>query len=231
MQKLGKSENLSAQVLERIQKSIIAREYQPGTLLPSEKEMSELYGVGKSSVREAIKMLQVLGVAESAQGKGTYLRKSLGPQILKPLMYDMMLQQSTAQELYEMRVMFDTACHALATQKATEEDKARARARYMEYRGLFEANLPVADADTAFHRCILEATRNQLIVTLGTLIMELCAPYMDEGNAIYDREVMESHGELLEIFCSGDTSKLPEAIEHSLLVFKSVMKEHYEHTD
>ncbi len=228
MEKLGKAENLSEQVLDRIQKSIIGGEFRPGELLPSEKEMSERYGVGKSSVREAVKMLQVLGVAESAQGKGTYLRKSLGPQILKPLLYDMMLQQSTAQELYEMRLMFDTACHALATRKATAEDKARARARYMEYRGLFEANLPVSDADIAFHRCILEATRNQFIVKQGTLIMELCAPYMDEGNAIYDREVMESHGDLLEIFCSGDTSGLAAAMERSLLMFKSVMDKHYE---
>lgn len=200
----------------------------PGELLPSEKEMSELYGVGKSSVREAIKMLQVLGVAESTQGKGTYLRKSLGPQILRPLLYDMMLQQSTAQELYEIRVMFDTACHELATRKATEEDKERARARYIEYRSLFEANLPVSDADAAFHRCILDTTRNRFIIKLGNLIMELCTPYMCEGNAIYDREVMESHGDLLDIFCSGDTHGLPEAMERSLLVFKTVMNKHYE---
>ena len=54
MEKLGKGENLSERVLERIQKSILNREYLPGELLPSEKEMAETFGVGKSSILNAL---------------------------------------------------------------------------------------------------------------------------------------------------------------------------------
>jgi GntR family transcriptional repressor for pyruvate dehydrogenase complex len=223
MEKIGKEENLSERVLERIQKSIINRKFLPGGLLPSEKEMSAEYGVGKSSVREAIKMLNVLGVVESAQGKGTYLCKSIGSQIIKPLLYDLMLQESTANELYEFRMMFDIAYHHIAVQKATEEDKTLANLKFIEYKSLFEANLPVSDADIAFHRVILDATGNSFIIKIGVLIMELCSPYLQGADSIHNAYVMECHEKILNIFLSGDTKNLEDAIEGSMLAFREIL--------
>ena len=227
MEKLGKGENLSERVLERIQKSILNREYLPGELLPSEKEMAEAFGVGKSSIREAIKMLQVLGIAESAQGKGTFLREAVGPQILRPLLYDLMLQQSTAHELYEFRLMFDVAYHYLAVEKATEKDRRLAKQRFAEYKSLFEMNLPVAEADIAFHKVILEATRNPFIVKVGMLIMELCDPYFQGSDAIHDEKVMRRHEEILDIFCTGDTTNLENAIKGSMSTFQTILNKVY----
>ena len=97
---LKRENTLSHLVLQNIQNSIRDGEFKPGECLPSERELAERYGVGKSSIREAVKMLQVLGVVESSQGRGTYLRESLGPQIFRPLLLDMMLQRSSAEELY-----------------------------------------------------------------------------------------------------------------------------------
>ena len=125
---LKREGTLSQLVLESIQESIRDGEFRPGEALPSERELAERYGVGKSSIREAVKMLQVLGVVETAQGRGTYLRRSVGPQILRPLLLDMMLLRTSADELYEFRLFFDRAYLRLAAEKATDEDK-RARAR------------------------------------------------------------------------------------------------------
>lgn len=223
MEELRRGNNLSELVLEKIQKSILARELLPGQLLPSEKEMAEKYGVGKSSVREAIKMLEVLGVAECVQGKGTYLRESLGSQVMRPLLYDLMLQQSTAEELYEFRVMFDTATLHLAAAKATEEDKRLARQRFLEYKSFYEADLPASQSDRAFHRTILEATRNQFIIKVGVLILELCDPYLEGSSTIHNDEAMENHERLLEIFCSGDTAGIEEVVSRSMSAFKEVL--------
>ena len=106
---LKREGTLSQLVLESIQESIRDGEFRPGEALPSERELAERYGVGKSSIREAVKMLQVLGVVETAQGRGTYLRRSVGPQILRPLLLDMMLLRTSADELYEFRLFFDRA--------------------------------------------------------------------------------------------------------------------------
>ena len=165
---LKRENTLSHLVLQNIQNSIRDGEFKPGECLPSERELAERYGVGKSSIREAVKMLQVLGVVESSQGRGTYLRESLGPQIFRPLLLDMMLQRSSAEELYEFRVIFDIAALKLAITKATEDEKHALREKLHEYRTLLENHLPAADqADQDFHKIILNATRNQFIIKMG----------------------------------------------------------------
>ena len=114
---LKREGTLSQLVLESIQESIRDGEFRPGEALPSERELAERYGVGKSSIREAVKMLQVLGVVETAQGRGTYLRRSVGPQILRPLLLDMMLLRTSAEDLYEFRLLFDRAYLRLAARR------------------------------------------------------------------------------------------------------------------
>ncbi|EHL69910.1 FadR/GntR family transcriptional regulator [Cloacibacillus evryensis] len=221
---LRREGTLSQLVLDSIQNSIRDGEFKPGEALPSERELSERYGVGKSSIREAIKMLQVLGVVESAQGKGTYLRKSLGFEILRPLLLDMMLQRSNAEELYEFRLMFDQAYLRLAAAKATEEEKIAARHTLTEYAIQQRAHLPEADrSDQKFHRIMLDATQNQFIIKMGTLIMELCRPYISKSNEILDETVMENHEKLLEIFCTGNTDGLEDAVKKSLIVFRHTL--------
>ena len=214
---LKRENTLSHLVLQNIQNSIRDGEFKPGECLPSERELAERYGVGKSSIREAVKMLQVLGVVESSQGRGTYLRESLGPQIFRPLLLDMMLQRSSAEELYEFRVIFDIAALKLAITKATEDEKHALREKLHEYRTLLENHLPAADqADQDFHKIIL-------IIKMGILVMELCRPYSKKGNDVLDKTVMENHEKIMEIFCSGDTSNIEEVIRNSLVVFRHIL--------
>ena len=218
-----KNSSLSELVLQKIQQSILHKEFKPGELLPSEKELSERYGVGKSSVRESLKMLHALGVVNPVQGKGTYLRKALQHQVLAPLLYELMLMDSTAEDLYELRMMFDVAYMRIAVAKATDEDKALAKARFIEYRELYEANLPADIADKAYHKVMLDATRNKFIIKIGQLIMDLCSPYLEKSNDIHNQEALDSHEKLLEIFCSGDISELEETIAKSMLAFRDAL--------
>lgn len=219
---LSKKNNLSELVLHKIQESIQNKEFFPGELLPSEKEMSEMYGVGKSSVREAIKMLQVLGVVQSSQGKGTFLNKSMGSQVLMPVLYEMMLLQSTAEELYEFRLMFDMAYLPLAVSKATDTDKQLAKQRLIEYKANYESGLPTTRVDIEYHRVMLDATRNPFIIRIGALIMELSIPFLEKSNRNLNDITMKHHEDLLEFFCSGNINNLNETIIGCMGIFKSV---------
>ena len=204
---LRRENTLSQLVLDSIQNSIRDGEFKPGELLPSEREMAERYGV-----------------VESAQGKGTYLKESIGPQILRPLLLDMMLQRSSAEELYELRLMFEQAYMPLAAAKATEDKKAAARRALDEYRELQLSHKSEAgEADRAFHSIMLEATGNQFIIKMGKLIMELCRSYISKSSEVLDNTVMENHEKLLRIFCTGDTEGLEEAVKKSLLVFRHTL--------
>ena len=58
---------------------------------------------------------------------------------------------------------------------------------------------------------------------MGILVMELCRPYSKKGNAVLDKTVMDNHEKIMEIFCSGDTSNIDEAIKNSLIVFRHIL--------
>ena len=152
------------------------------------------------------------------------MRQSLGPQIFRPLLLDMMLQRSSAEELYEFRVIFDIAALKLAITKATQNEKQALREKFYEYKTLSENHLPAADqADQEFHKIILNATRNQFITKMGTLVMELCRPYSKRSNDVLNKTVTENHEKIMEIFCSGDTSNIEEVIRNSLIVFRHIL--------
>ena len=224
MMTLKREGTLSQLVLESIQESIRDGEFRPGEALPSERELAERYGVGKSSIREAVKMLQVLGVVETAQGRGTYLRRSVGPQILCPLLLDMMLLRTSAEELYEFRLFFDRAYIRLAAERATEEQKRRAREAFEGLNRAQREALPGAEEfDRSFHLAILEATGNSFIIKTGLMIMELCRPHMSKSSGILDETALENHGKILQIFCSGKTEGLDEAVEKSMNAFRRTL--------
>ena len=101
-----KTENLSERVVLWLKQAILDGEFHPGDELPSEAEMCAMLGVGKSSIREALKMLQMIGVVEIRQGKRSRICSTVKPDIMMPLIFNLVLQGSSSQELYDFRVMF-----------------------------------------------------------------------------------------------------------------------------
>lgn len=168
-----KTESLSEQVLYRIQASIMSGQIKPGDYLPSEREMAEQFGVGKSSVREAIKMLQVLGILEPKPGKGTRVRDSLSEHALTPMLLQLMITNAPQSELYEFREMFEEAYTVVALKKVTDDDFDRLYERLQACKKSEEAGLPSLDEDFAFHLEILKITRNSYIIQVGTMLMQL----------------------------------------------------------
>ena len=71
-----KKNSISDQVLQQMQEMIERKEWQEGSRIPSEAQLTEMFGVSRISVRDAIKQLVGLGMLESKQGSGTYVRSS-----------------------------------------------------------------------------------------------------------------------------------------------------------
>src|SRR3970040_1634824 len=119
-QTIQKSRSIPEVVLEQIQKLIAEGKLQPGDHLPSEMDLAEQFGVGRSSIREAMRVLQLLGVVEVIQGKGTFVRE---PGIL-PLVVDWsrISQMGITSEVMEARQFMEVLLAQLAAERATCED-------------------------------------------------------------------------------------------------------------
>ena len=98
-----KRKPISAEILNMITDNILAGNLKPGDKLPTEFELAESLGVGRNSVREAIKILHTLGVVEVKMGAGTFITRSMNGSILEPLILSLAFEQGTSRELVDLR--------------------------------------------------------------------------------------------------------------------------------
>ena len=181
------NESVVNEVLKRITDSIKNGSIKPGEKLPTEVELMKLFGVGRNSVREAIKMLRAMGVLEIKRGSGTYVATKVSSEIFNPVLFSMMLEPKTSQDLYELRVMFDSMVMFVVIQKAIEEDVSNAEVLLddtvkMYKNGETDLN-KFMEMDVRFHKELLKATHNPLIQRLGDTIVELFPDYIKKSLA------------------------------------------------
>jgi GntR family transcriptional repressor for pyruvate dehydrogenase complex len=141
-----------------------------GTKLPPERELSKLFGVSRNSLRQALKVLQVMGLVQQRTGYGTYL--SLEPsQILRePMRFLLLVDPVSHAELLEMRFMMEPQLAAKAAERATLAHLMEMEAciERMEQSGQDTAKL--IEADVAFHRTVFRAAGNRLGETIYCVI-------------------------------------------------------------
>ena len=113
---------LSLRILQRIKEALINKELRPGDYLPTEIELSQKLGVSKTSVREAVKMLQALGVVEVTRRHGTRVCQHPAENIIDPLIFQLILDYEAPKDLVELRMMFEPAFTVVAMKKARPED-------------------------------------------------------------------------------------------------------------
>ena len=113
------------QIVSRLLDLIQQRHLGPGDRLPAERELAATMGVSRSSLREALRALTVLGVCEMRHGTGTYV-SSLEPDLLvRPLSFVLSLSDGGFDQLFEARKVVEPAIAALAADRADDAALAR----------------------------------------------------------------------------------------------------------
>jgi len=158
-------------ILDEITRLITEGILKPGDRLPSENELAERFGVGRSSLREAMRALQLLGIIEVIQGKGTFLRQTT----VLPLATDWarLSGMGLISQVMEARQIIEVAIAQLAAERATEEDIAAMRAairRAEEARG---DSVTSGEASVEFHLALAEATHNEVLALMYKTVRDL----------------------------------------------------------
>lgn len=96
-----RTKNISQVIIDRIVASLATGELAPGDRLPTEEEFSARLGVGKSSVREAVKILEAFGVVEIRRGDGTYIVDHFQGGMLSPMILGMLMSEHSAEDLLD----------------------------------------------------------------------------------------------------------------------------------
>lgn len=161
-------------VIERLTNAISDGELKPGDKLPTEYELAESLGVGRNAVREAVKVLEFVGILEIRHSGGTFISTGFKVELFNPLIYGIILKSGYSQDVYDFRQSFEIGAMLLALATATDEDILHAEKALQEYVDALTNPEPdyekIIDKDINFHMSFCFATHNELITVVGELI-------------------------------------------------------------
>ena len=191
----------------RIKEMLLSGELRPGDRLPPEKELSEKLGLSRSSLREAVKALELIRVLDVRRGDGTYVT-SLEPQLLLEAMsFVVTLHQDTSiLELFEVRRILEPAAAALAARRCTADDVARLAAM-VEGVAADTSVEELVVHDLEFHRTISELSGNSYLTSLldsltsSTLRARIWRGLTEEGSVA---RTLTEHRSIVEALDAGD---------------------------
>ncbi len=161
-------EALVAEIIKQIKTGKLT----PGTCLPSQRELARMFEVGLGSVREAVKILNVMGYLEVIRGKGTFISKDAHAAEKPVSQLDKALEAVSLSDLMKAREVVECACARLAANAADEESIQRLD----ELTGAMEASFQDTEAfyelDFEFHIAVAEATNNKALLEIVKLLVD-----------------------------------------------------------
>ncbi|UYQ94496.1 FadR family transcriptional regulator [Chitinophaga horti] len=199
--------SLADEVAARLQEQISLGQYKPGEKLPIEPELMKAFGVGRSTVREAIRILVNTGLLRVQQGAGTFVDASTGNK--EPI--SQRLRRANAAELDEVRQLVELKIAEKAALHHTPEHLAVMKAALRDRKAAARAGEKEAcvDADIAFHVAIAEAAGNQVLADLyKTVSVHLREWFLQtHGDTSSFIETQPLHEQLLKHITDGEAKK------------------------
>jgi GntR family transcriptional regulator, transcriptional repressor for pyruvate dehydrogenase complex len=152
---------------------VILKKLRPGDKLPAERELASQLGVSRSSIRDAIRRLELMGLVEARQGAGTVVREVSAETLAAPLATVITHKRQMVSELLDFRKMLEPPLAARAAGRATTgeiaemEDILRRQERKLQEGGL------AVEEDTEFHYRIATASGNSVVLKVLDVVMDM----------------------------------------------------------
>ncbi|MGD1816335.1 MAG: FadR/GntR family transcriptional regulator [Pleomorphochaeta sp.] len=208
-------------VLEKIKQALINKEIKPGDYLPSEAELAKGFGVGKSSIREAIKMLEAMGVVEIKRGQGTMICDHPTNSDVDSLLFQFLIQKSGTEEIVELRAMFEIAYTIMAMQKASEEDLKEIEKTIIDFEEKINNNEQSFQDDLIFHYKILYSSHNPYVIKIGESILQLFQTSIKKSVTLTPQWALDDHKKIFEAMKNKDEKGIRDSINESLMRWKA----------
>ena len=187
---IDRNPNLFVQVSEQLLAAIREAKLEPGSRIPSERDLGERFGVSRTVVREAIRHLAAKGVLEARSGHGVRVADLQHEGVAESI--ELFLSQRGTIEPHkidEVRQTLELATVRLAAERADDEQLASIVALVDRADTLLDDPEELSRADVAFHRAIVEATDNALFLVLMDSLADVLLQLRRATLADHDRAV------------------------------------------
>lgn len=205
--------------------------YKPGDRLPSVVDLAAQYGVGRSTVREALSALKAKGLIDIRQGGGTYVLAEPTVEEEPFPKEDWTARAESLRHIVEVRKVLETGCASLAAKHRTAEDLAAMRSNLKETANRLNDEEFCVQADILLHSQIAEATHNPALVEIMSSLSHLLQESMKDTRALWfyaERESAErllaEHSSIVDAIASGDETLAAAAMANHLNKVEQVLK-------
>ena len=210
-------------VINYIKDEIIQGRLRPGDKLPIEDKLAEQLKVGRGSVREAIKVLQSIGVVGIERGCGTFITKGDISKSMEPLLFAVILSGLSGEQIKELRCMLEYSIYDKVVTSITAEQVQELRKQIQQMEDAI-AGSPDLDPqvlveyDYNFHMMVASYTQNPLVEGLYSIILAISFPMMKEDYNHGKESITANpnHKLICEALESHDPAKARESIFSSM---------------
>jgi GntR family transcriptional repressor for pyruvate dehydrogenase complex len=219
---------ISHMIMDLITNYLLSGALKPGDKLPTEFELAEKLGVGRNSVREAIKMLSSIGVVEIRKGAGTFIVRTMKSSILNPLILSLVFMQGTSKELIELRLLLETGSAELALPGVTETDIRRLEKmnkNLKEEADRKERNAKrLLELDLAFHTELCKLAGNKLLYKLVDAVYTLFLASIEKTVEGDPHLAYTNHEMVIEAFRKGDIELIRRNTRESMKYWMDIVR-------
>lgn len=212
--------SLMQQISDYLTDALLGGSLKPGSKLPSERNLAKQFQTGRSSLREALKVLNILGLLTTIPGQGTFLATSSSSFFLEPLSWTFMIETGNTNELLSLRNMFETECTRLAAFNITAEelDELRQIVADMKQAMLNMDFAAFLDNDMNFHLKIAACSRNTIMAKLLETLKKIIRHISSTGMLTYSQmnNIYKEHDHIVKHLSERDDLRAADAMQSHL---------------
>lgn len=222
-----KVESPSDKIIQQIKELISSGQLNPGDRLPSERQLSERFAVGRTHVRDALRKLEFYGILKTLPQSGTVVA-GFGINALEGLITDVLkLEGNDFHALVETRVLLETNSAKFAALRRSNDDILSISSALDKYEEAVRSGKNAVEEDLLFHLKIAEASKNPVLKSLMLIVTPDILTYFKENDVcggIKPLSVLEEHHQILDYIIKQDALNAEESMrEHlkDILTFSS----------
>lgn len=229
-----KSTRAFEQVSEQIKERIFSGKLMPGDRLPPEAQLAAEFNVGRQTVREALRLLEMSGfiATQKGGGGGAYIKDSIQGTIRDLFIDAFRLKRASLEDLTIARLQVEKHVLDLVLENFDENDAQNLKINIAEAKARIQKGKTATELNIKFHKLLAQASKNFVYVIIMECIMAVLGGFLlkKEPSLSSSQSVVQSHEEILEAILNKNTVRANELFKSHLLDVRNRLKQHAEHS-
>lgn len=229
---LGQNKSITQQVEFQLTEAIRSGKYLPGSKIPTEFELCEMFNVSRTTVREAVKKMSARGIVNVKRGSGVYVQEISIKDASETLnmFFELSSNEDVILQTINTRLILEPALAAQAAKYRSEEHLTSLKKNMIAMRNCnLNDKEKETELDNDFHRTLLSISDNKVLSLLLSPIFNLMPKFKSivyakpmEGDILNDKKIMLNHHEhILQAIINNDTEKASQAMRAHIIETQS----------